>query len=106
MRLDAVGDIGGVIRARRQARRMSLARLAELAGCTKGYLSMVERGQRGASETMVRALDEALGLGGELAQRSLPEGVRRLGEILRSSGSLDEAYRSGELRKLVGESTA
>lgn len=108
---------------------MTLSRLASAAGLSKGYLSMVEHDLRAASEETLTKLEAALGLraGALVARarwRAVPEEVKRevsqlqeterialrLADILEGSGldaegrlrgSLDAAYRSGELRRLV-----
>jgi SOS-response transcriptional repressor LexA len=105
--------VGGLIRARREAMRLSLARLAELVGCGKSYLSEVETGKRPApGDAMLAKLELALMLrAGALVaaakwERSEEVGgedvraARRLAELLRG-GKLDEAYRAGELKTLV-----
>ncbi len=108
---------------------MSLARLAELVGCAKSYLSEVETERRRVpADEMLERLERALTLPREKLltcarwQRSLEAGgddvreevarltedqrvARRLAELLRRGGSssLDQAYRSGELRTLVDQ---
>jgi repressor LexA len=90
--------VGDLIRARRGARRVTLAKLAEEVGCAKSYLSLIEHNRRGApSEEILGKIEAALGF-----ERGRLVGVavrRRLARVLR--GSVDEAYRTGELRKLV-----
>jgi SOS-response transcriptional repressor LexA len=109
---------------------MTLAKLADLVGCTPSYLSLVEHNQRAApSEEILAKIEGALGFaGGRLVQaarwEATPDTVRRevtalqstdriarrLADILGASGldehgrlrgSLDRAYRTGELRRLV-----
>src|ERR1043165_4877454 len=86
---------GELMRERRGALGWPLSRLAAAAGVSKGFVSLVELGRREASEKGLARGEEALGIGaGELVRAA------RLGTIARWH-SLDEAYRSGELRKMV-----
>ncbi|MEU2790425.1 helix-turn-helix domain-containing protein [Streptomyces sp. NPDC007100] len=65
-------DAAPISRSGRQLRRLrlergvSLARLAELAFYSKGYLSKVENGEKALTWDLARACDEALGTGGTL----------------------------------------
>ena len=127
----ANGHVGALIREHRTRLAMTLQVLSERARCAKSYLSAIENEKRTAppSEELLRRLEEALGLPeGRLLEAArwqrTPPAVReevsqlkadmraaqRLAEILgragidregRVRGSLDEAYRSGELRRLV-----
>ncbi|MBL8876199.1 MAG: helix-turn-helix domain-containing protein [Phycisphaerae bacterium] len=140
---DAVLESGGMywgsrLRKLRIARNMTLEQLADAAGCTKGYLSVIENALREVpSAAMVASLERALGVaegdltraadwertpahfrrevmrlaGREAAQR---EREKKLATLLASSGidengklrgGLDEAYRSGELQRLLGTRT-
>jgi SOS-response transcriptional repressor LexA len=119
-----------LIRARRRELQLSLSRLAERVGCAKSYLSEVEtQRRRTPTDEMLARLEQALMMpAGRLVsvarwQRSLEAGgegvreevarltedqrvARRLAELLKrgSAGkSLDEAYRSGELKALVNQ---
>lgn len=117
------GDLplGSMVRARRKALRRSLADIADRVGCAKSYLSLIETGQKGPpSPEIVERLEEALSLpAGRLAKLAAlertPEPVRRdlerfesdrrrLRELRRliDAGGLDDAYRSGDLAKLIG----
>ena len=136
--------LGGLVRARRIARGLTLEAVADAIGCTKGYLSGFETGQRPApADELLEKLDACLWPeGGEnsastgrppggLVQAArwerMPRSIRRDVETLLSSqrtgsaararlseilahttdeqgkigGSLDEAYRSGELKRLI-----
>lgn len=123
--------VGALIRARRGDLSLSLTELAQRAGCAKSYLSSIETGRRAAppSDDLLERLEEALGLPDHTLVHAarwqrIPDSVRlevsqmrdankaaqRLARILghdgidrrgRIRGSLDEAYRSGELRRLV-----
>lgn len=130
MPFEVAGQLGSVIRTRRLTRSMTLARVAELVGCAKSYLSLIENGHKTApSDDLLIALEQALGFDeGELLERArwarTPPEVRsayeqleireraaqRLAEIIegggidnkgRVRGALDIAYRTGELRRLV-----
>lgn len=58
---DARPRVGAVIRARREAIGMTIARAAELSGCAKSYLSLVETGQRRApGDALLERLEMAL----------------------------------------------
>ena len=114
---------GVILRERRLRLGLSLRETAERARCTKGYLSLLERGKRGlpAPELMGR-LESALQLDrGALAEaaeiqatpkrvrdelvekREQAEAARQLAALLRGAGpgGLDRAFRSGALERLV-----
>jgi len=120
--------LGARIRERRRACGLSLQGLADRVGCAKSYLSSIETGRRTnpPSEPLLRRLEDALGVPeGRLLSLArwhrMPEPVRRemtqlrsdrmagrrLAELLRACDraqngrGLDEAYRSGELQRLV-----
>lgn len=112
------GSVGSIVRARRRGLGLSLAALAERAGCAASYLSSVETGSRGAPKAgVLGALERALGLGpGVLVEaaawEATPEVVRRayrrlaaerevIAGVVRGRG-VDEAYRSGELARVLG----
>ncbi len=112
--------LGALIRDRRAALRLSLTVLAERVGVAKSYLSLIENGRRGVpSQDIIERLERALGLtSGELARiagwERTPETVRlefeslhknsravtALTALVRRAG-LDEAYRSGELGRVL-----
>jgi repressor LexA len=124
-------SVGKIVGSRRRELGLSLQDLAERAGCTRSYLWMIERGRRAGGAVgpeILGRLESALGLGeGVLAEAArweatprevqrevarLEEGeraARRLAELLSGGGAagkgpgkkLDEAYRSGELRRLI-----
>lgn len=128
---DARPGVGAVIRARREAIGMTIARAAELSGCAKSYLSLVETGQRRApGDALLERLELALMVSaGSLVEaarweRSLEAGgevVRDRIEQLEQDGALarelramlargagrggetalDRLFRSGDLRRLV-----
>ncbi|MEV4080421.1 helix-turn-helix domain-containing protein [Nonomuraea fuscirosea] len=58
---------GDLLRHERQARRMSLAQLAEVLHYSKGYLSKVETGRARCNSALATQYDEALGMNGELS---------------------------------------
>lgn len=110
--------IGPSIRARRQARSLTLARLAELVGCTKSYLSGIEneRRENPPSESLLRRLEEALGYeAGELVEianwRVTPASVRRQVVELHSQAQASRrlmdalARAAGRAREGEGESS-
>src|SRR5678815_3848054 len=62
-------EFGALLHSRRKHLSLTLQRLADMAGCAKSYLWMIENGERPApeSEELVMRLERALGLkGGEL----------------------------------------
>lgn len=113
--------LGIRLRQAREKRGLNLEELGRRARCAKSYLSEIETGRRGPpSDEVLDRLERALGLEpGELVslarwartprevRREVSEmalssqAARKLGDILRAGGSLDEAYRSGALRGLV-----
>lgn len=116
--------VGRLIRLRRHQLALTLDELARRVGCSKSYLSEIENGRKRApSDGVLEQLEEALDMPrGRLVEtarwertpapvkrdfvrlQSERRAVRRLSEML-SSGSLDEAYRTGELARLVGRIT-
>jgi SOS-response transcriptional repressor LexA len=122
--------VGQIVRARREQRGLTLAALAEAIGNTKGYLSMIENHKvpNPPSATVLAELEKALGItDGELqraaAWQNTPAPVRielervadaaqrgkELAKLLQNVGekrsdgtkSLDKAFKSGELDKLI-----
>jgi SOS-response transcriptional repressor LexA len=119
--------LGEAIRKHRVERAMTLAQLAEHAGCSKAYLSGIETGRvaNPPSEPILRAIARALGLAPETLTRladwqRTPAPIRadlnrlatqqqQLQQLLaglssQSSDSprnLDELYRSGQLQRIV-----
>lgn len=59
---DVASDVGSRLREARQARRLTLRKVAERAGITEGYLSQIERGRSQASVATLRSVAESLGL--------------------------------------------
>lgn len=114
-------SVGRALRRARERAGVSLEALAKRAGCAKSYLSAIENGRKGPpSEAMLHRLARALDVDADellalrrwsctprevrreltgLAVRNVA--ARRLAEIVRAGGSLDEAHRSGELARLV-----
>jgi len=137
---EAVMESGGMywgarLRKLRLARNLTLEELASAAGCTKGYLSVIENALREVpSDSMIAELEKALDVpAGELAraaewertpihfrrevmllaarEASQREREKKLATLLAASGidengklrgALDEAYKSGELQRLMG----
>jgi transcriptional regulator with XRE-family HTH domain len=70
--------IGEQLKAARQARRMTLADVAQAAGITKGFLSKIERDQASASVASLMRICDTLGLSvGELFSATPGDVVRR-----------------------------
>ncbi len=83
-------DLGEFIRAQRHVARMSVRRLAELAGVSNPYLSQIERGLRRPSADILQSIARALHIppqplyvragildADKEAPLSVPEAVRR-----------------------------
>ena len=106
---DAVGGLdlerasfGATLRSRRMARRVSLRRVAALAGLTPSYLSQIERDRiRPPAERVIRRLaavlvcdaEELLCLAGRLpddVSRQLRNRPRLLHRLIRSTGRYDD----------------
>ncbi len=58
-------DVGSFIRAQRELARMSVRRLADLAGVSNPYLSQIERGIRRPSAEILQQLADALRISAE-----------------------------------------
>lgn len=119
----SVSALGALLRYRRLRLGLSLQQTAERAECTKGYLSLLERGKRGVPKgRMLARLEAALELTpGSLAEavdlhatpkrvreelaerRGQADAARQLAAMLRGAGAggLDRAFESGALQKLV-----
>lgn len=117
-------EIGIRIREKRAAAGLSLQDVAEQVGCVRSYLSMIETGSRPASEVdqeLLARIEKVLGATrGELTRAAqwagAPAEVKRavkemsatqkaaagaLRAAIGPGGSLDDAYRSGKLHKIV-----
>ncbi|MDQ3737955.1 MAG: helix-turn-helix domain-containing protein [Actinomycetota bacterium] len=62
---ERVAELGEFIRAQRQITRMSVRRLADLAGVSNPYLSQIERGLRRPSAEILQQLAKALKISAE-----------------------------------------
>lgn len=121
--------LGALIRARRGVLGLSLAQVAERAGCSRGYVSLIENGVKvNVSAEMAGAIEQALGLmdgsvvaaaaweraraaGGSVVEREIELGraarVDGEGEGMRVGGrkvgkDLDAMWRSGALGRMAG----
>lgn len=114
-----------MVRRRRRTLRLSLDELSSRVGCAKSYLSAVENGRKGPpSDELIDRIESALSFEpGELRRLAqwdrVPREMRRdlermhqrdrsartlatmLTERAARGGSLDELFRSGELRTLI-----
>ncbi len=63
---NAAQDIGGFIRAQREAAQVSVRQLAQKAGVSNPYLSQVERGLRKPSADVLNQIAKALRLSAEV----------------------------------------
>jgi transcriptional regulator with XRE-family HTH domain len=79
----ALDDLGGYIRDQRESAKLSLRKLAKLAGVSNPYLSQIERGLRKPSAEILQAIAKALEISSEtlyvkagiLEERELDEDV-------------------------------
>lgn len=113
--------VGGIIRAQRQALGLTLQQVADMVGCTKGYLSSIENNRREnpPSGALLQRIEGALRLPADRLVsvgrwQETPEPVRRrvldletdrhmarrLARLLAREG-VDRLHRSGELQRLV-----
>jgi len=60
-----LADVGGFIRTQREVARMSVRRLAEVAGVSNPYLSQIERGLRKPSAEILQQIAKALQISAE-----------------------------------------
>lgn len=116
-------SIGTLLREHRKARTLTLEQLAQRVECAKSYLSAIENGHKGPpSDQLAQRLERALGITPGLLldkvrmERTPPDIRKSLAELgadrrtlerirkLCSHGSLDEAFRSGELHRLIDAS--
>jgi UDP-N-acetylglucosamine 1-carboxyvinyltransferase len=66
-------DVGEAVRAARQARGWTQARLAEVAGLSPNYVARLERGELGPSLFVANQLCEALGIEVDSLLRPTPQ---------------------------------
>ncbi|GAA0973792.1 cupin domain-containing protein [Acrocarpospora macrocephala] len=96
--LDAVA-LGGLIRERRQAQRMSLSQLAERAGVSTSFVSQVERGVANPTLSSLKSLVSALGFSvGELLENAVP---KTAGQQHTTADDEVAVLRAGERRRIV-----
>ena len=62
----AASDIGGFIKAQREAAQVSVRQLAEKAGVSNPYLSQIERGLRKPSADVLKQIAKALRVSAEV----------------------------------------
>ena len=60
-----LADVGDLIKSQREVARMSVRRLAELAGVSNPYLSQIERGLRKPSADILQQIAKALQISAE-----------------------------------------
>jgi transcriptional regulator with XRE-family HTH domain len=60
-----LADVGAFIKAQREVARMSVRRLADLAGVSNPYLSQIERGLRKPSADILQQIAKALQISAE-----------------------------------------
>ena len=94
----AIDELGAYIRDQREAARLSLRKLAKLAGVSNPYLSQIERGLRKPSAEILQAIAKALEISSEtlyvkagiLDEREAP---REVEEAIASDPYLTDAQR-------------
>lgn len=84
----------------RAARGLSLAQLAQLVPCHRGYIAQLEHGDRRPSPPLARKLDDALGARGLLAELATQEPARRV----QSHDGPDSEFEALELARRVAAS--
>jgi transcriptional regulator with XRE-family HTH domain len=78
-----LADVGDFIRSQREVARMSVRRLAEVAGVSNPYLSQIERGLRKPSAEILQQIAKALQISAEtlyeraglMSDEAVPHGV-------------------------------
>jgi transcriptional regulator with XRE-family HTH domain len=78
-----LADVGDFIRSQREVARMSVRRLAEVAGVSNPYLSQIERGLRKPSAEILQQIAKALQISAEtlyeraglMSDDTVPHGV-------------------------------
>ncbi len=63
--LGRAGDLGAYIRSQREGARLSLRKLAHMAGVSNPYLSQIERGLRNPSAEILQGIARALEISSE-----------------------------------------
>ena len=117
-----MATIGRLIRDVRKQAGMTQEALAKVLRCSKSHLSLMESGQRTVSASKARQIESALGitdarLTAALQWDSTPAEVKarvatsqalagRLRQAARRGESLDELFRTGELREIIEQFTA
>lgn len=94
----ALDELGAYIRGQRESARLSLRRLAKLAGVSNPYLSQIERGLRKPSAEILQAIAKALEISSEtlyvkagiLDERDAP---REVEEAIAADPHLTDAQR-------------
>ena len=94
----ALDELGGYIRHQRETARLSLRKLAKLAGVSNPYLSQIERGLRKPSAEILQAIAKALEISSEtlyvkagiLEERELDEDVE---SVVARDPNLTDAQR-------------
>ncbi len=81
-------ELGDFIRAQRELTRMSVRRLAELAGVSNPYLSQIERGLRRPSAEILQQIAKGLNITAE--------------SLYVRAGILDDADRTPDTRAVIG----
>lgn len=98
-------DLGDFIRNQREVARMSVRRLADLAGVSNPYLSQIERGLRRPSAEILQQIARALQISAEtlyeraglMGDRSAPQQVRGVREAIAADPSLSAEQRQALL---------
>jgi transcriptional regulator with XRE-family HTH domain len=98
-----LADVGELIKSQREVARMSVRRLAELAGVSNPYLSQIERGLRKPSADILQQIAKALQISAEsLYERAgflPPTGKPRVG--VREAIAADEQLTTEQRQALL-----
>ena len=97
-----IADVGAYIREQRRRTRMSLRKLADLAGVSNPYLSQIERGLRQPSARILQAIAKGLRVSAETlyVQAGIIEDVSGETDVLRSIYR-DTGLTEGQRRALA-----
>ncbi len=98
-----LADVGELIKSQREVARMSVRRLAELAGVSNPYLSQIERGLRRPSAEILQQIAKALQISAEsLYERAgflSPDDRPRIG--VREAIAADQALTAEQRQALL-----
>lgn len=107
--MDAIQRLGRQLRAERQKNRMSLADLAEIAGCSRQHIHQVERARGNPTvsfiERLAHALEKELDMHLVDANRKPTSAGSQVDDLLAWSNKDDRAELQAWLSRLDGKRT-